>query len=119
MKYSVLVKRVVNVRLDGIEAGSQEGAIATADEIPFSELFNKKQTAADGPLNQPVALNADGSPIVLRHIEDGEQNACFLVDEEGNPDYARSRWFASDGTTVLDEERTCDMCGQKLPQAKN
>jgi len=67
MKYSVLVKRVVNVRIDNIEAKSQTDAIKVADEAPFHQLFPTIERS-NFVLN--TLHNPDGSLPTIRYTED-------------------------------------------------
>ncbi len=100
MKYSVLVKRITNIRVDGIDAASQESAIQAADKLEFGEIigYRRRETSVTNP---------DGTPIVLRYVEDGDETSCYLVDEEGDEEFNNSQWYGSDGQTVLDP---CDRC---------
>jgi hypothetical protein len=99
MKYSVLVKRVVNVRVDNIEANSQAEAIAAIDDLPYHSLIpNVENFQVD--LNS--FQNADGTLPTVRYIEDGEESHEFLVDEEGDDDFNRSCWYMADGVTPCD-----------------
>ncbi len=103
MKYSALVKKNVNVRVDGIEALSQESAIDAADTLEIGEIVGEMQ-------RQTALTNSDGTPILIRHMEDGEETACYLVDEEGDEEFGRSQWNGKDGRTVLDPGNLCREC---------
>ena len=107
MKYSVLVKRIVNVRVDGIEAHSQESAIEAADTLEFGEIVGEMQ-------RQTVRTNSDGTPIRVRYIEDGDETACYLVDEDGDEEFGKSQWYGKDGRTVLDPGNLCPECLRRL-----
>lgn len=97
MKYSVLAKRVVNVRIDNIEADSQTDAIKAIEDVPYHLLFPQREHPNIDLIAQH---NPDGSLPSIRYIEDGEETAEYLVDEEGDEDFARSRWYASDGVST-------------------
>lgn len=103
MEYSVLVKRVVNVRIDGILAESQQAAIRRAESLPFYRFLNRE-------IGAEIDTNPDGSSITLRYFDDGEESNCFLVDEAGDEEFLRSEWYASDGTTPLEPGRVCGEC---------
>ncbi len=103
MEYSILVKRVVNVRIDGIRAPSQRAAIGRAETLPFYRFINSGR-------GDEVDTNPDGSPITLRYIDDGEETNCYLVDEAEDEEFERSEWYASDGVTNLNPGRVCGEC---------
>ncbi len=103
MEYSVLVKRVVNFRIDGIRASSQREAILRAEALPFHQFINSER-------GDEVDINPEGSPVTLRYIDDGEQSNSYLVDEAGDEEFDRSEWYASDGVTPLDPGRICGEC---------
>lgn len=97
MKYTVTVSRIVKVRIAYIEADSQTDAIQVANEAPFHNLF----PSTDLPnvvLN--TQRNPDGSLPQVLWTEDGEDTLEYLVDEEGDEDFVRSRWYASDGVST-------------------
>jgi hypothetical protein len=56
--------------------------------------------------------NEDGTPVSIRYIEDGEESKEFLVDEVGDEEDDRSKWYGSDGTTPLGP-KTCSECQQE------
>ncbi len=103
MEYSILVKRIVNVRIDGIRAPSQRAAIGRAETLPFYRFINSER-------GDEVDTNLDGSPITIRYIDDGEETNCYLVDEAEDEEFERSEWYASDGVTNLDPGRVCGEC---------
>lgn len=103
MEYSVLVKRVVNLRFDGIRDESQRKAIEQANRVPFHQFLNRE-------MGIEVATNPDGSPITLRYIDDGEESNCYLVDEAEDEEFSRSQWYGSDGRTALEPGRVCGEC---------
>jgi len=103
MEYSVLVKRVVNVRIDGIRAQGQQAAIDLAECVPFYRFINRE-------MGYVATTNPDGSPITVRYIDDGEESNCYLVDEAGDDEFKRSEWYASDGMTPLEPGRVCGEC---------
>jgi hypothetical protein len=96
MRYSVLIKRVINIRTDFIEAESQTEAIAKAEEmLSFHELTPNQQNPAPG----------------VQYIEDAEETAYFLVDEEDDDWCDESHWYAADGKTLCEGD-ACSMCGK-------
>ncbi len=105
VEYSVLVKRVVSLRIDGIRDYAQRAAIQRTVDLRFHEFF-------DRDVNREIDSNPDGSPIILRYIEDGEESNCYLVDEAGDEEFSRSQWYASDGTTPLEPGKVCGECAR-------
>jgi hypothetical protein len=103
LEYSVLVKRVVNFRIDKIHAPSQRTAIRRADAITFHQFIDRN-------IGIEVDENPGASPVILRYVEDGEESNCYLVDESGDEEFSRSCWYASDGVTSLDPGRICGEC---------
>src|SRR6266568_1413718 len=97
MKYSVLIKAILNVRVDDIEADSQIQAIQRAQEINLHTLIDK-----DGP------VQSTGRPI--RYLEYSDENAEYLVDEGNDPEFEKSRWYGRDGKTVV----SGDLCSECL-----
>jgi hypothetical protein len=90
MKYDVIIGAVVNVKVTGIEADSQEQAIEKANEQTegdFTRLFNR-----DNPLNG------------IAYTEYPDNIAHYLVDAEGDSEYERSEWYGPDGKTKLFDE---------------
>ncbi len=84
MKYSVLIKAILNVRVDDIEADSQIQAIHRAQEINLHTLIDK-----DGPVQS--------SRRPIRYLEYSDENAEYLVDEENDPEFEKSRWTGGPG----------------------
>lgn len=70
MKYTVHIYPVVRVTVTGVEADSQEAAMKKAEEE--TDLF--------------AVLGAKG-------VEYAEDIDCFHVDEEGDTEYEKSRWY--------------------------
>src|SRR5258706_1643662 len=103
MKYSVLVKRIVNVRMDGIDSASQVAAIQEADKLKFGEIIGKMQRQKNG-------ANSDRTHIVIRYVEDGDETAYYLVDEDGDEEFSKSNWYGKDGKAVLDPADRCPEC---------
>lgn len=97
MKYTVLIKAIVNVRVDEVDAQSQVEAIQRVQQINLHSLIDK-----DGAFRSPE------QPI--RYLEYSDENAEYLVDEENDPDRERSRWYGRDGRTVI----SGDLCPQCL-----
>lgn len=103
MEYSVLVKRVINCRIDGIRADSQRDAIGRTENLPLYRFINRV-------IGAEIGRNADGSSITLRYIDDGDESNCYLVDEAGDEAFQLSEWYASDGMTYLHPGRICGEC---------
>ena len=90
MKYDVILQAVVNVKVPGIEAESQKDAILAAQEkvAPYIwELFKR-----DNPV---------GGVIACTEWSEGEY-ADFLVDEEGDWEFKRSRWGTENSSGDLE-----------------
>jgi hypothetical protein len=88
-KYTVSAYPIVQVELRSVEADSQEEAIEKAiASVNFTGLFRSARTA-------------DVSVGSVEWCEDFEQ---FLVDEEGDSDYVKSKWYTGD-KRVQDESR--------------
>jgi hypothetical protein len=97
MKYSVLIKAIVNVRVDDIEADSQVEAIQKARNINLHSFVDK-----DGSFHS--------SEWPIRYWEYSDENAEYLVDEDNDPDREKSRWYGRDGKTVV----SGDLCSECL-----
>jgi hypothetical protein len=97
MKHSVLIKAILNVRVDDIDADSQVEAIRKAQEINLHTLIDR-----DG------SIHSSGRPI--RYLEYADENAEYLVDEENDPEFEKSRWYGRDGKTVI----SGDLCSECL-----
>jgi hypothetical protein len=88
-KYSVLIKAVVNVRVNHIEATSQVEAIKKAEEaVDLNDLFRNYTPSG-----------------LVQYTEYGDENAGYLVDEEGDPEFMNSLWYKPDGVTVWSDDR--------------
>jgi hypothetical protein len=89
MKYDVHIFAVVRVKVAGIGAESQTEAIVKAeDSVDLYRLFHNP-----GAFSVEAAEFADG----ISH---------YLVDEVGDSTHERSRFYETDGTTVLDFSNT-------------
>lgn len=93
-KYNVHVYAVVRVKVCGIEADSHEDAITKADEeleTALGRMFPDMST------NLPPEACGD-----VLHFElagyDGEVLG-YLVDEENDPEFIRTRRYKEDGKT--------------------
>ncbi|KKM00327.1 hypothetical protein LCGC14_1805530 [marine sediment metagenome] len=72
MKYTVHIYPIVRVTFSDVEANSQEEAMKKAEDgADFHETFDR------------LAVN----------VEYAEDIDCFHVDEENDPEYARSVWY--------------------------
>ncbi len=105
MKYSVLVKRIANIRVDGIDAASQVDSIQAADKLEFGEIIAHRR-------RETSRTNPDGSSLIIRYVEDGDETSYYLVDEEGDEEFNKSQWYGSDGKTALDPWDRCPCCLQ-------
>lgn len=88
MKYSVLIKPKVMVRIDGIEANSQkEAAVKALQQLESNsyDLFQKD-------LRNFNRHDYAGSFQHMEHA-DGEFDFEALVDEEGDEEFSRSGWY--------------------------
>lgn len=84
-KYNVILCPDVIVKVTGVEANSQTGAIEVAmDQVDWYGLF------------QRVSL-----PKGVEYVEFNEGFWASLVDEDGDEQYERSRWYGRDGETPL------------------
>ncbi len=85
MRYDVILYPVVIVKVCRVEAGSQTEAIELArDKTPFTDLFREK-------MNRPVS-GLPGAVVTYTEFADGF-DMCYLVDEEGDSEYARSNYY--------------------------
>ncbi len=96
MNHSVLIKAIVNVRIDDIDTQSHVEAIEKAQQVNLHALIDK-----DGPVNF--------SGRSIRYLEYADQNVEYLVDEENDPEHEKSYWYARDGKTVISGDR-CPEC---------
>ncbi len=95
MKYVVHAKTIVNVTLQPIEAASQKDALEQAQEIlrpKLNDLFRVP----------------DPRDLQIKHVESGDDFECFLVDEEGDAEYAKSEWYAANGDLMV--PNGCERC---------
>lgn len=89
MNYSVLVKTVVNVRIDNVEAESQVAAIEKITSEPFyARYFDNIVPIRDERITT--------KPLCVRYIEWAEEDYCYLVDEQGDEEFENSRWYDAD-----------------------
>ena len=108
MKYSVCVIPRIKVRIDGIEAGSQEEAAEKA-----IEHFNH---SASSLINRDVS----GVPQV-RYLESSEDEDEFivLVDEEGDEEFEESNWFYRIHTSEVKVVRMRAGAWKRLKEAQD
>lgn len=97
-KFSVLVKRVVNVRIDNIQADSHSAAINIAETADFNELIENQKRAPWICLERE---NPDGTKPRVRYVEDGDESIEYLVDEADDEEFDRSEWYKADGVTPV------------------
>jgi hypothetical protein len=88
MKYSVLIKPKMMLRIDGIEADSQEEAAVKANEFYCQKAIDLLQRDLD-------KFETFHPSIVFRYVEpsEGEFNTEALVDEVGDEWYENSEWY--------------------------
>ena len=91
MKYDVHVYAVVRVKCPGIEAESQKDAIRKVEDVDLNRLF-ANPSLVGGNVSQ---------------VEYADEDAYFLVDEEGDDDRDRSVWYDC-GYNIL------PLCGQSV-----
>ena len=82
MKFNVMLQVLVNVKFENVEADSQQAAIEAA-----SNLVDPSELAPQG-LRIPI-----GAAWV--HVAE-DPPAYALVDEVGDEEYERSRWYFND-----------------------
>lgn len=82
MKYKVHIFAVVRVGITDIEAESQEEAIDKAEEML-----------------EPYSMFQDLGGM---DTEYAEENAYYLVDEEGDEQYLNSKWHS--GAMIIDND---------------
>jgi len=97
MKYSVLIKPKVMIRIDGIEADSQKEAALKA----VSHYEANAQHLMTRDLSN---YNRDDPAGSFRYSEhaDGELSVEALVDEEGDEEFNNSKWYLVKGDTPDD-----------------
>ena len=85
-KYHVLLKTAVNIRVANIEAPSMQAALEQCRaQVDVASLVNR---------DFHPASEQDGLPSgTVVYVDDGEEPLLSLVDEVGDPDYARSQWL--------------------------
>jgi len=83
--YSVLLKAVVNLRVDNVRAPDQAAAVEVAkDSLDLYDIFARHF----------VDVGQTDHPNTLCYIEYGEDIQAALVDVKGDEDlYLQSRWF--------------------------
>jgi len=96
--HSILVKRTINVRIDNIKTVTQTAAIAALEGTPWKEIFPTRDKPS---FDLNTQHNPDGSLPTIRYIEDSGDTSEYLVDEEGDGENVRSRWYETDGITLI------------------
>jgi len=87
-EYSVLIKAEVNVRLPGIQAGSQKEAIEKVQAaVDLHRVFDWANLKAVAPM--------------VQYVEYGDYNTGYLVDEAGDEDYENSGWYGPDMEPIM------------------
>lgn len=84
MKYDVILQAVVSVKLPGIEADSQLDAIEKAEAI--------------AALEKVLDHTLDSNPVA--YTEYADEIVGYVVDEENDPDYERTRYYNADRKVV-------------------
>ena len=88
MKHDVHVFAVVRVKCAGIEAESHDESVKKAME-QFHDLYDLFDTQ-----------NFRHLPEGVTDVEFGEEFSHFLVDEEGDQEFARSTWHEGKGVEL-------------------
>jgi len=94
MKHNVHVFAVVRLKLVGIKAVSHKQAVRKAARRLWNTLY---QTFSNANLRK--------LPAGVTDVEFGEELTHFLVDEEGDAEFARSTWH-EDGGQPMPDPRT-------------
>ena len=94
MKYAVHIFAVVRVKVPDVEAESQADAIRKAEES--TDLY--------GTLNWPIGRMCHVDARGVSEVEYAEENLYYLVDEEGDEKFERSRHYKADGVTPQEIE---------------
>lgn len=99
MKHDVHVFAILHVKVVDIEADSHAQAIEAANDYigRHQHLFDRTQPTPG---------------IGYTELADGEKPVYYLVDQADDAENTQSRFYASDGTTVL-LDRNCAMCGKE------
>lgn len=96
MKHDVHVFAIVRVKIENVEAESQTEAIDKAEKaVDFHRLLHQSDRSL-------AAYSRDWygtSGIAVTCVEFAEECSHYLVDEAGDEEYARSKWYQSDGRT--------------------
>ena len=96
-KYNVHLYAVVRVKVVDVEASSQEEAIAKAeDSVLLGRILNHER----------------GLPDNVECTEYAEEVVRYLVDEEGDEEYDKSKWYVWKG----DDEYAC--CASEAEEAR-
>lgn len=111
---NVLIKAVVNVRVDGIECESHADGIAKASKLNLNQLFDGFKE------NLPAQIPDGTGSETIRYVEYADENGCYLVDEAGDDEFERSKWYGKDGETPLDQsdKTLCSECLVPKPEVK-
>jgi hypothetical protein len=91
-KYDVHAYVIVRVKYVDIVADSQADAITQVREEGLN-LNTRLSSDYQGNLHIPNPL---GHTIEYHEYDDSERPVYWLVDEQGDEDYVRSRWYDSD-----------------------
>lgn len=112
MKYDLHIYAVVRVRVDGIEAHSQQEVIRKAYTINLERIINRyNNTHADLRDFHTYPL-----PNNVAYVEFGDEIQGFLVDEAGDADYSNSTVYDRSGAPL--KKHSCRTCGQFWPTKK-
>jgi hypothetical protein len=103
-KFDVHLWVLARVKVEGVEAETHEAAIVAAQDRFYEgahEYFRD---------DRPRGLDA-----AEVELADGEPPAYYLVDEHGDKEHERSRYYCSDGQTeLLTGGGCCAMCVRPL-----
>lgn len=107
-KHDVHLWVLVRVKVAGVEADTHEAAIEGAQNRFYEGAHDYFQD-----------LSPRGLDATEVGLADGEPPAYFLVDEQGDDEYANSRYYCSDGQTeLIANGGSCGMCVRPLTEGR-
>jgi len=106
-KYNVIMVVPVNVKFVDIEADSQAAAIDGVAENGAEYGFDSRMF--DHTFQDHLAPTHPG----IAYTEFADEVSEFLVDEVGDDEYERSRWYGPDGKTPLTDVSTAESSEEK------
>lgn len=88
-KFDVTAYAVVLVKIENIEASSHQDAMVKAESAAeYADIFDRNLSPVD-------KINPNGATRVA-YTQFGEEFAGYLVDEHGDPEYAKSVSYGAD-----------------------